>query len=320
MSEKMNRPRLAVIVVAHSRPQTTAATIDAILSQSLEPNVVLLVANEATAGVLDVLEDKAAEHPSTEIMRLTSNGGAAGGFHAGIARACERGDIDLVCCFDDDALPMPGCLEALSEASKSLPRVGCVGPITETGDGSLSWPLHVIGQAEPLTTVAAAAAMAEPTAGALAVHAMSWHALMIPITVIREAGNVDADLFHQYEDAEFGLRLGAAGLNNYAITSAKCIHPPAPPARDVRIIRWTVRVTCESPAKEYLGIRNDLVVRRRYNGLRFWYGSLPLILLRGLLVCRGLNLSTATALRTVYFRAISDGFHERLGPPPASLS
>jgi len=290
-------------------------TIDAIVAQSSPPEALIMVANGASKEVLEVLERKAAELPDAEVIILHENLGAAGGFHAGLARACQREEIDAVCCFDDDAVSLPGCLAALRGALLELPNIGSIGALTHDGAGDLSWPLHIVGRTEPLKTIAQARALAAEI-GPLPVYASSWHALMIPTAAIRKAGNVWAELFHQYEDAEFGLRLRAAGLNNYVIAAAECTHPAAPPAREVRVLRWTLRITNESPTKEYLNIRNDLVVRRRHNGLRFWYGALPLILMRGLFVCATMKMPLTSSLRTVYFPAITDGFARRLGPPP----
>jgi hypothetical protein len=62
------------------------------------------------------------------------------------------------------------------------------------------------------------------------------------------------------------------------------------------------------------------VVRRRYNGARFWYGTMPLIVLRGLLVClRRRDMPRWRAVRDVWLRAIGDAARGRLGPPPAGL-
>jgi rhamnopyranosyl-N-acetylglucosaminyl-diphospho-decaprenol beta-1,3/1,4-galactofuranosyltransferase len=314
----VNPPRIAAVVLAHSRAASVETTIDAIVAQSSPPEALIMVANGASTEVLEVLERKAAELPDAEVIILPENLGAAGGFHAGLARACQREDIDAACCFDDDAVPLPGCLAALRGALLELPNIGSIGALTHDGAGDLSWQLHIVGRTEPLKTVAQARALAAEI-GPLSVYASSWHALMIPTAAIRKAGNVWAELFHQYEDAEFGLRLRAAGFNNYVIAVAECTHPAAPPAREVRVLKWTLRITNESPTKEYLNIRNDLVVRRRHNGLRFWYGALPLILMRGVVVCSNLSLPKALALRSVYLGAIGAAASGRLGPPPTRI-
>jgi GT2 family glycosyltransferase len=309
--------RVAAVLLARDRPEVTARTLEAVVAQG--PDALILVSNDGTPAVDAVLRDAAAAHPDARVVRLDRNLGAAGGFHAGFAAALERDDLDAVWCFDDDATPAPDCLTALKAAYQRLDRVGCAGALTHDGSGRLSWPLWPVDTLVPLHTLDEARRAAGAD-GALAVAGLSWHALLVPLAVLRAHGNVWAELFHQYEDAEFGLRIRDAGLCAYAVAEAECLHPPAPPAREARIARWSIRVTEEAPAKEYLTIRNDLVVRRRYNGARFWYGTMPLIVLRGLLVClRRRDMSRWRAVRDVWLRAIGDAARGRLGPPPAGL-
>jgi rhamnopyranosyl-N-acetylglucosaminyl-diphospho-decaprenol beta-1,3/1,4-galactofuranosyltransferase len=315
----MTTSRVAAVVVAHDRADVLARTLAAIVAQSAAPETLLLIANQASAAVIAVMEDVAARHPDAEVLRLPVNSGAAGGFHAGLARAVERTGLDCAVCFDDDAEPLPGCLAALRDAAEHLPDLGCAGALAHDGGGALSWPLWLLGEPDPVTTVAAARERAR-AGGPLRAHGLSWHALLVPLDVVRRHGNVWAELFHQYEDAEFGLRLRAAGLHNYVVDTAECLHPAAPAAGAVRLLGYSLRITREPPAKEYLTVRNDLVVRHRYNGLRFWYGTLPLILLRGLLVALSGDLPRAQAVGGVYMRAILDAARGRLGPPPATLT
>lgn len=309
-------PRIVAVVLARNRPEILERTVEAIERQDPRPALVL-VGNNPTPGVRAVFERLAVGPSEVHVVDLRENAGAAGGFHAGIARALEL-DPDFVCCFDDDATPLDGCLAALVAAADRVPDVGCVGALTHAGDGTLSWPLWTEDGRTALHTVADVRGALGP-AGTLRAAGLCWHGLLVPADVLRRHGNIWAELFHQYEDAEFGLRLRAAGLHVYLAAEAECLHPVAPAARELTILGYGLRITGQTPAMEYLTLRNDLVVRRRYNGARFWYGTLPLILLRGLLITLGLPMSRARALRHVYLRAITDAFRGRLGPPPATL-
>ncbi len=81
---------------------------------------------------------------------------------------------------------------------------------------------------------------------------MCWHALVVPIGVLRADGNIWAELFLQYEDAEFGLRLRAAGPA--ATTSCRSGVPASarPPGPKLRVARPQHCVDTPSPGKEYL--------------------------------------------------------------------
>jgi GT2 family glycosyltransferase len=303
-------PRIAAVVLARDRPEVAQRTIDAIAAQDPRPDALILVGNDATPEVLDVFR-----RAGGDVLALPENGGAAGGFAAGLQRAVDRGDIDLAVCFDDDATPLPGCIAALRDAATTLPDVGTAGAVAHDGEGRLAWAMHADDEPAPAETLDEVRAIAARR-GSVEVAGMCWHGLMVPVEVLRREGVVWADLFHQYEDAEFGLRMRRAGLRNYLVPDAEVLHPMRPPSRKLHFLGREIAITNQSPAKEYLTIRNDLVVRKRYNGLRFWWGTGPLILVRGLLTTLQLDLPRLAALRHVFLRAVLDAARGRLGPPP----
>jgi hypothetical protein len=88
----------------------------------------------------------------------------------------------------------------------------------------------------------------------------------------------------------------------------------------VRILGRQIDITAQSPAKEYLTLRNALIVRARYDGARFWYGTGPLVLLRGLLSALALDAPRLAALRHVFLRGVLDAMRGRLGPPPPEVT
>ncbi|MEA2451004.1 MAG: hypothetical protein QOG63_2936, partial [Thermoleophilaceae bacterium] len=151
---------------------------------------------------------------------------------------------------------------------------------------------------------------------ALEIPNNAWHGILFPAEVLRRHGNVWGELFLQYEDIELGMRFRRAGLRCYVTPEAECIHPSPPPARPVRIFGRQIDVTAQSASKEYLTLRNGLVVRSRYEGLRFWYGTGPFVLLRGLLSALALDVPRSAALRHVFIQGILDAVRRRLGPPP----
>lgn len=311
--------RVAAVVLARDRHVPLQATLDAILAQKPAVDVLVLVDNDGTAEVSRVMEEAARRHSDAEVLHLAEHLGCAGGFEAGLARIVERGDIDVICAFDDDATPLPGCVEALTAAIERLPDAGVVGAVSHTPDGTLAWPMHIVGEREPVRTVDEVHAAAARR-GTLPVVNVAWHGLTIPVEVIRRHGNVWGDLFLQYEDIELGLRLARAGLRVYLAPDAECLHPAPPDARDLRILGREIQITAQNGAKEYLTLRNGLVVRSRYDGVRFWYGTGPLILLRGLLSALALDAPAQVTLRHVFARGVIDAIRGRLGPAPAATA
>lgn len=320
MTARRLTARIAAFVLTRDRPEQTERTLEAILAQDPLPDHLLLIDNDATREVRRVLSASAARHPDAEILRLDTNRGCAGGFEAGLARLLERDDLDFVVGFDDDATPLPGCVAGLVKAASSLTSVGAVGAVSHDERGTLAWPMLPAGERTPALTVDDVRTMAATRGTAFPVHNLAWHGLMFPVGVLRRHGIVWGDLFLQYEDIELGMRYRKAGLESYLVAEAECLHPPPPPSRAIRIVGRQIDVTAQSAAKEYLTLRNGLVVRRRHDGLRFWYGTGPFVLIRGLLSSLALNVPTASALRHVFVRGIADAARGRLGPPPPSTA
>jgi hypothetical protein len=107
------------------------------------------------------------------------------------------------------------------------------------------------------------------------------------------------------------MRLRARGLHLYLVPAARSHHPKPPPTRVVRVLGRRIDVTAQNVAKEHLTLRNGIVVRRRHEPrLRFWFRSLPALLVRGVLSAFALR-----APRQVLVRGLVDGFRGRLGPP-----
>jgi glycosyltransferase involved in cell wall biosynthesis len=311
------RTRTAALVLARDRPEVTQRTIDAVLAQKPIFDAVLLVDNAGTPALSAVLSEAAARDQRATVLRLPTNLGCAGGYEAGLTQLLKRDDLDYICGFDDDATPLPGCLAALLEAAASLPDAAEIGAVSHDESGTLAWPMLIDGAPEPLRTVDDVSAAATRHQH-LTVPNLAWHGLLFPVPVLREHGIVWGELFLQYEDIELGLRYRRAGLKCYLVPEAECLHPAPPPAQRISILGRELTVTAESPAKEYLALRNGLRVWHRYDGLRFWYGSGVFVLLRGLLTCLQLKPRCRT-FRSVFLRGIIDAARGRLGPPPPNL-
>ena len=312
-------PRVAAVILCRDRPEPTARTVRAVLAQEPRPDPVVLIDNDATPAVRRLLREVADGDPGVEVLQLDTNQGCAGGFERGLAKVMDHEGVAFVCGFDDDATPQPGCVAALLEAARVLPDIGSLGAASHDEDGTLAWPMLVEGEDEPVRTLTELRTLSHRRTP-LCVPNHSWHGMLLPIDVLRRHGNVWGDLFLQYEDIELGMRLRAAGLHCYLVPEALCRHPAPPAARPVRILGRQLDVTAQSPAKEYLTLRNGLVVRRRYDGARFWYGTGPFVLLRGFLSSLALDLPWRVALRRVFVQGILDALRGRLGPPPPSTS
>jgi glycosyltransferase involved in cell wall biosynthesis len=309
--------RVAAVVVARERVASLEELFAALDAQTRPPDELVVVDSDATPEVRALLER--VEAGGARIVRLGENGGSAGGFAAGMNAVAGDGRSTLAWTLDDDAIPSLDCLELLLRAYERVPDAGAVGALSCDPGGTLAWPLNLADGARRVHTVAEVEAAAAAGSDAVGVCELAWHALLIPVTVIKRVGGPSRELFMWYEDVEYGMRLRHAGLLVYVVPGAHVKHPPPGRLVSVNFLGVPLDVPVAGAAKSYLMIRNSLVVHHRYGGVRFWYADLPLLLVRGGIAVfseRGARVRGARILA----RAVLDAARGRMGQPPKSVS
>ena len=141
--------------------------------------------------------------------RLRTGGGE------GFARACNRGLAEAerrgfshVLLLNDDAAPLPGCVEALCAAF--VAGVGAVGPVLMEPDGDKAgFVVRAWGRVRERR-------LAED---ALPVDALSGAALLVPAWA-----RFDPAFAHGMEDLALCLNLRRAGLRLVLVPAARCLH------------------------------------------------------------------------------------------------
>ena len=310
--------RVAALVLARVRTTELAEVIAAVQGQTRPPEEILILDNASEPPVKELLARLSAADERIEILPSERNLGSAGGFAAGAAHLAERDDLDYLWMLDDDAVPDLDVLETLLEVAPGLEDLGGVGPVSGMPGAELAWQINVVGRDEPVTTASELRRVAGDRR-ALAVRELAWHAMLVPIGVIRRLGPPRADLFHWYEDVEWGLRLRRAGLREYVVPTLAVRHPPPPQLIEFHVGRVMIDVPLDNPTKSYLLVRNSLVVRHEYAGRRFWWTDLPLTLLRSLVLALKLPGPRLRILRHVLVRGVVDAVRGRMGPPPPAV-
>ena len=308
--------KVIAVVVAHRRAAKLQETLSALAGQTRPPDRIVIVDSDAQPDVKEVLE-RWRTVDNVDIHVLGRNGGSAGSFAAGMHVAEKDPDAAWIAAFDDDAIPVPDCLERLFEMVDRLPDLGAVGALSKDESGEFAWPMYVLGRRDPLTHLSELHAVMGDEEF-VAVAELAWHAVLLPIATLRNLGPPQADLFMWYEDVEYGLRLRRAGLTAYVVPKAAVDHPP-PVGGSVstRFLGVHLEVPVVTPSKAYLMTRNALVVRHEYMGWRFWPIDMPLTLLRGFIAARALPGPTLRILWDAVLRGVRDAARGRLGPPPA---
>lgn len=112
---------VCAVVVTHNRKELLAESLRALLGQTHAVDEILIVDNASTDGTPEMLAAHGyLQNPVVRHLRLPSNVGGAGGFHAGIKAAYEHGHT-WIWLLDDDTIPQPEALSALLIARDRFP-------------------------------------------------------------------------------------------------------------------------------------------------------------------------------------------------------
>ena len=303
--------RIAAVVVTHNRPQLLLQALAALRAQTRPLDSIYVVDNAS-----DELVDSArlAGDTAIVVLRSETNIGGAGGFALGMARAFAAGH-DWIWLLDDDALARPDALARLLDGLAALndkderarpTRPGALcGAVREFGDLALRHRRRYHRPTGLERSIPREAYAGPPCR----VDTASFVGFLVSAAAVAEAGLPDRGFFLGYDDTEYSLRLGRAGLTIWLVPGSVVEHLRERCAR--------LRAGPFGP-KHYFTIRNRIAVARRYASLpivpscvALGFGAAVWIVSRGPLR-RG-------ALR-ILWRAVADGCRERLGPYPEALA
>ncbi|MDQ3628405.1 MAG: glycosyltransferase [Actinomycetota bacterium] len=208
----MSNPlRVIAVVVTWNRRDLLVETLDALAAQTRPVDEVVVVDNASDDGTAELLGQRAAG-TGLDVVALRRNIGGAGGFAAGLRRALEHHDPDLVWLMDDDTVPLPRALAGLLDT-----RGRYAGPPPALLASRVQW---TDGRDHPMNTprrkplVRGPEARRALLAGALAIRSASFVSIAVDASAVRERGLPLADYFLWNDDFEFSTRLlrGKVGL------------------------------------------------------------------------------------------------------------
>jgi rhamnopyranosyl-N-acetylglucosaminyl-diphospho-decaprenol beta-1,3/1,4-galactofuranosyltransferase len=244
---------VAAIIPTRTRLDGLQAAVAALRAQTRPPDAILVIDNKSRDGTAAwlALQDDLVAH------ELHGNGGAPGGFQAGIDAALAAGH-DWIWLIDDDCVPDPHALDALLAVTAGE-RVGGAVPTVSFGDAYEQTGSRVLpGSGET------------PVRGPRPGEDVDWApfaGLLLAAPACRAAGPLK-DWFLWYADLEYGLRLRLAGWRLPAAPDARVWHP-LHEARRRRIGPKTFEVAFYAPWREYYEMRNRILARRALAGTRF---------------------------------------------------
>lgn len=250
--------KTAAVIVTFNRSGKLMKVLDALMTQSMRPDIVLVVDNASTDDTSELVEARAKGDPSIRHLRLSKNVGGAGGFHAGMKAAYQMG-AQYFWISDDDAYPEPDAIKRLHDALTGFqsengwrPSFACSR--VEWIDGSLC-------EMNCPRTVWDWARFVQPGRPWALVDSCSFVSVMIPRWAVTEHGLPIADYFIWFDDAEYTRRI-ARSYPGIFVPESRVFHDTP----DNRGVNFGL-VDEKNLWKFKYGARNETSFRRREGGV-----------------------------------------------------
>ncbi|WP_152354393.1 glycosyltransferase [Brachybacterium subflavum] len=245
--------RVVAVVVTYNRAALLESCLDALTAQDRRPDAVVVVDNAST----DASGSVADSHPiGADVVHLHENVGGAGGFATGIARALEEHRADWVWLMDDDTIPRPGALAALTDAIDASPaRLSVLSSRAVWTDGR-AHPMNL-----PRLRVGASAQERgdAQAAGGYPIRTASYVSVLLRADDVRRLGLPNADYFIWSDDFEHTGRLLRRGRG---------IHVPG------SVVEHRTKVFANAQASPgdrfYYDVRNRLWALTRTRSFTLW--------------------------------------------------
>jgi GT2 family glycosyltransferase len=215
----VSAPSFGVVVVAYNSAEDLPATLGALAPQLADGDEVVVVDNASPDDSAAVAR---AVLPEAIVLQTGVNGGFAGGTAAG-ARAVAG--CDLLLFLNPDAVPAPGCLDALRAAAAEHPGWGAwQALVTLPGGEEVNTAgnlVHFLGFGWGGGHGTARAALPDDPRE---VGFASGAALVVRREAWQRTGGFFERYFMYGEDLDLGLRLRLAGWESGVVPAARVDH------------------------------------------------------------------------------------------------
>jgi N-acetylglucosaminyl-diphospho-decaprenol L-rhamnosyltransferase len=209
---------IATVIVTHDSAAHVADTLAALREQLREGDQLVVVDNASSDGTPAAVRSAA---PDARLIEPDGNLGFGGGCNAG----AEQTSAPLLLFLNPDAVPAPGCIEALRAAAEERPDWGAWQALVTMDDGSTintsGGVTHYLGLGwagrcgEPVSSAPGAPTeIAFPSGAALCIRRDAWE----------HVGGFDERYFLYVEDLDLGLRLWLSGYGVGLVPEARVEH------------------------------------------------------------------------------------------------
>jgi hypothetical protein len=219
-------PAVLVVIPAFRRPKLLARALTSLEGQGPALRRVLVVNNSSDAETVDVTRGAPV---AAEVLDLGCNLGTAGGIAAGMRHLLRDPTYTHAWILDDDACATPGALEAMLQAM-ARGAADAAAPLITDETGVVQWfpgplpgrPWDVI-RTHPRPEEFLAKCGDAP----LNWNWAMWASLVVSRRALEAIGEPRLDLWYQYSDLEYTLRL-TSRFRGVLAPRAVCAHLPPP--------------------------------------------------------------------------------------------
>ncbi len=222
-----------VVILTWNHLADTLACLETVQHLTYPRYRLLVVDNASTDGTPATI---AARFPAVEVIVNAANLGYAAGNNVGLRRALEAG-ADYVLLLNNDTLVAPDMLYELVAAALADQRAGLLSPKMYYADHpDRLW--YAGARQQPLTLAAVHTHRDEldtvQPQTPQAVDYVFGCGMLIRRAVLEEVGLLDPGYFMYYEDADFCLRVRAAGYRLLYVPRARLWHRVAASTQEQR--------------------------------------------------------------------------------------
>ncbi|WP_144659863.1 glycosyltransferase [Paenarthrobacter nicotinovorans] len=291
---------VVAVVVTFNRRELLQTTLEGITAGTRVPDAIVVVDNASTDDTAAFLEQYQAP-VTTDVVRLNTNVGGAGGFVVGMERAILDHHADHVWIMDDDTEPQPAALDEALEVSEAYRR--------ETGEAPafiasrVVWTDgrdHPMNRMRPRLGASEAARSTASRIGATQIRSASFVSVLIRAEEIKQHGLPIADYFIWNDDLEYTARISRDGT---ALTT------------EASVANHHTKVFGDAGAdpgpRFYYEVRNKLWVYTRSNALAPW----EKILFTGASLRNWTRTIAASSNRKVLLEGLLKGLRHSLKAP-----
>ncbi len=293
---------IGAVIVTYNRLEKLKKCLESYEAQSHPPHCVLVIDNASTDGTKEFLDRWAADTSEAGIKRMLvhspENRGGAGGFSEGL-RLMANQEVDWIWVADDDAYPMPQCLENISSFYGSLPereaeRTAAIAAKVIGRDGEISL-LHRRRLKCSWLWMKEVPLGEEQIQAPAEIDIFSFVGVAIKKKAVHRAGLPEASYFIYFDDSEYALRMKRAGTC-LCLPDAVILHD----SKEAEIVKYSW--------KNYYMFRNKLYMYKRHFPARYYYTEICR------LVFMILRYYNCVASWKQFGRAVADAQRDRMGP------